>query len=84
MQTTSSSGRIKELLGTLPDAIQEAIEDHADAYGLTDAQVLEMAVARLFNVDAVTFGEVEKLKGVGELAEENAILRAKLEALGAD
>lgn len=77
-----TSGHIKDILRYLPDPVVEALEDHADAYGLTDSQVLELAIAQFLNLDAVSFGEIEQFKGLGALKEENAILRAKLKALG--
>ncbi|HEY9661530.1 MAG TPA: GIY-YIG nuclease family protein [Allocoleopsis sp.] len=75
-------GYLSEVLKFLPDPIVEAIEDHADAYGLTDAQVLELAIAQFLDLNAVSFEEISALKGVGALKEENAILKARLRALG--
>jgi hypothetical protein len=77
-----TTGHLKDVLNYLPDAIVEALEDHADAYGMTDAQILELAIAQFLDLEAVSFSEVEKLKGLGALREENAILKARLQALG--
>ncbi|MGI0486442.1 GIY-YIG nuclease family protein [Pantanalinema rosaneae CENA516] len=79
---TPTSGHLTEVLKYLPGAVVEALEDHADAYGLTDVQVLELAIAQFLDLNAVSFGEIEKFKGVGALKEENAILKAKLKSLG--
>jgi hypothetical protein len=77
-----TTGHLKDVLNYLPDAVVEALEDHADAYGMTDAQVLELAIAQFLDLEAVSFGEIEKFKGLGTLKEENAILKARLKALG--
>jgi hypothetical protein len=77
-----TTGHLKDVLNYLPDAIVEALEDHADAYGMTDAQILELAIAQFLDLESVSFSEVEKLKGLGALREENAILKARLQALG--
>jgi hypothetical protein len=78
----SSAGRLSEILKTLPDAVVDALEDHADTYGLTEAQVLELAIVQFLDLNAVTFGEIERFKGLGALKEENAILKARLRVLG--
>jgi hypothetical protein len=77
-----TTGHLKNVLNYLPDPIVEALEDHADAYGLTDAQVLEIAIAQFLDLNAVSFNEIESFKGLGALKEENAILKARLKALG--
>jgi hypothetical protein len=38
-----TSAHIKNVLNYLPDSVVDALEDHADTYGLTDAQVIELA-----------------------------------------
>jgi hypothetical protein len=78
----SSAGRLSEILRSLPNAVVDALEDHADTYGLTDAQVLELAIAQFLDLNAITFGEIDRFKGLGALKEENAILKAQLKALG--
>ena len=81
-QLQPSTGRLAEILRFLPDAVVDALEDHADTYGLSDAQVLELAIVQFLDLNAVTFGEIEHFKGMGALREENAILKAQLKALG--
>ena len=78
----SSAGRLSEILKALPDAVVDPLEDHADTYGLTDAQVLELAIAQFLDLNAISFGEIDRFKGLGALKEENAILKAQLKALG--
>lgn len=52
----------------------------ADTYGLTDAQVIELAIANLLNLDATSLGEVKDLKTLAQLKERIAILEAQLKA----
>lgn len=78
----TTSGHLTQVLKFLPDPIVEALEDHADTYGLSDLQVLELAIAQFLDLDSVSFGDREQYKGLGAVLEQNAILKAKLKALG--
>jgi hypothetical protein len=82
MQLRPTSGHLADVLKFLPDQIVEALEDHADAYGLSDSQVLELAIAQFLDLDSVSFGEWQNFKGVGALRAENEILKTRLRAAG--
>lgn len=89
MPLTPTSGHLADVLKFLPDHVVDALEDHADAYGLTDAQVLELAnptgseaTAQFLDLDSVSFGERRNLKGVGALRAENEILKLRLRSAG--
>lgn len=82
MPLTPTSGHLADVLKFLPDHVVDALEDHADAYGLTDSQVLELAIAQFLDLDSVSFGERQDLKGVGALKAENEILKMRLRAAG--
>lgn len=81
-QLPCSSNRPLDVLKLLPDHVVEALEDHADAYGLTDNQVLELAISQFLDLDSVSLGERRDLKGVGALRAENEILKMRLRAAG--
>ncbi|MGV0028424.1 hypothetical protein [Phormidesmis priestleyi] len=78
----TTSGQLTQVLKFLPDRVVEALEDHADTYGLSDLQVLELAIAQFLDLDSVSFGDREQYKGLGAALEQNAILKARLKALG--
>ena len=82
MQLRPTTGHLVDVLKFLPDHVVEALEDHADAYNLTDNQVLELAIAQFLDLDSVSFGERRDLKGVGALKAENEILKMRLKAAG--
>lgn len=69
-----TSGHIKEVLNYLPDPVVDALEDHADTYGLTDAQVIELAIANLLDLDTTNLGDLKKLETLAQLKERVAIL----------
>ena len=48
---------LKDVLNGLPDPVVEALKDHADTYGLTDAQVIELAIANLLDLDTTNLAE---------------------------
>ena len=62
----------------------QAVEDHADTYGLTEQQVMEFAVANLLGLETTSLGDLkdEDLQSLAELREEVAILKARLKAAG--
>ena len=70
------------VLKFLPDPVVEALEDHADPYGLSDLQVLELAIAQFLDLDSVSFGDREQYRGLRAILKQNAILTARLKALG--
>lgn len=67
-------GPIKHILNCLPDPVMAALEDHADTYGLTDAQVIELAIANLLDLDTTNLGDLKKLETLAQLKERVAIL----------
>ncbi len=80
-----TTGHLKDVLKFLPDPIVAAIEQHADMNGMTDAQVLELAIVNLLDLDKTAISDVRDLPDLLSLAvlrEENAILRAQIEAAG--
>jgi hypothetical protein len=82
MQLRTTSGHLADVLKFLPAHIVDALEDHADVYGLTDNQVLELAIAQFLDLDSINFGDRRNLKGVGALRAENEILKMRLRAAG--
>jgi hypothetical protein len=82
MQLRKTSGHLDDVLKFLPAHIVDALEDHADVYGLTDNQVLELAIAQFLDLDSINFGDRRDLKGVGALKAENEILKMRLRAAG--
>jgi hypothetical protein len=80
-----TTGHLKDVLKFLPDPIVAAIEQHADMNGMTDAQVLELAIVNLLDLDKTAISDVKDLPdllSLGVLREENAILRAQIKAAG--
>jgi GIY-YIG catalytic domain len=80
-----TTGHLKDILKFLPDPIVAAIEQHADMNGMTDAQVLELAIVNLLDLDKTAISDVKDLPDLLSLAvlrEENAILRAQIKAAG--
>jgi hypothetical protein len=80
-----TTGNLKDILKFLPDPIVAAIEQHADLNGMTDAQVLELAIVNLLDLDKTAIADIQDLPDLLSLAvlrEENAILRAQLQAAG--
>jgi hypothetical protein len=80
-----TTGHLKDVLRFLPDTIVAAIEQHADLNGMTDAQVLELAIVNLLDLDKTAIPDIKDLPdllNLGELREENLILRARLRAAG--
>jgi hypothetical protein len=72
--TANSTAGLKDVLNYLPDPVVEAVEDHADTYGLTDAQVIELAIANLLDLDTITLGDLKNLETLAQLKERVAIL----------
>jgi len=77
-----TSGHLKEVLNYLPDPVVDAVEDHADTYGLTDAQVLELAIANLLDLDMTSLGDLRKLETLAQLKERVAILEEVIRSNG--
>jgi hypothetical protein len=79
-----TTGHLKDILRYLPESVVQAVEDHADTYGLTEQQVMEFAVANLLGLEPTSLGDFkdEDLKSLAELREEVAILEARLKAAG--
>jgi hypothetical protein len=80
-----TTGHLKDILKFLPDRIVAAIEQHADVNGMTDAQVLELAIVNLLDLDKTAISDVKDLPDLLSLAvlrEENTILRAQIKAAG--
>ncbi|MGG6264232.1 hypothetical protein ACQ4M3_00865 [Leptolyngbya sp. AN03gr2] len=74
-----STDKVK-ILDSLPPAIREALEDYGAETGLNPDQVVELAIVNFLDVDAATFPK--SFKSIGQLKEENAILKLKLRAAG--
>jgi hypothetical protein len=68
------TGHLKNVLNDLPDPVEDALEDHADTYGLTDAQVIELAIANLLDLETTSLGDLKKLETLAQLKERVAIL----------
>ena len=81
---TPTAEPLKAILRFLPNHVVDALEGHADPYGLSDTQVLELAIVNLLALDTTSFADLGKLKPMSQLAEENAILKARIQALGQD
>jgi hypothetical protein len=82
-----TTGHLKDVLKYLPDSIVAAIEQHADMNGMTDGQVLELAIVNLLDLDKTeipTVSDLPDLLSLGTLREQNKILRAKLKLAGID
>lgn len=81
-----TTGHLKDILRYLPEPVVQAIEDHADSYGLTEQQVMEFAIANLIGLETTSLSDIEdrELKSIAQLKEEIAILKAKLKAAGVE
>lgn len=77
-----TTGHLKDVLNYLPDPVVDAVEDHADTYGLTDAQVIEMAIANLLDLDTTSLGELKHLETLAQLKERVAMLEAVIRKHG--
>jgi len=84
MKSLSSppSAKLADMVALLPPHIQQAIQDHMLVTGLTQEQVVELVFASFLDLDAVSFGKTNNYPTVGRLLEENAALKALLEARG--
>ncbi len=72
------------ILDSLPPVVREALEDYGAETGLSPDRVVELAIVNFLDVDAVTFPKAAELRTLGQLKEENAILKLKLKAVGLD
>jgi hypothetical protein len=72
------------ILDSLPPAIREALEDYGAETGLNPDQIVELAIVNFLDMDAITFPQGAALRTLGQLKEENAILKLKLKAAGVD
>jgi hypothetical protein len=77
-----TTGHLKNVLDYLPDPVVEALEDHADTYGLTDAQVIEMAIANLLDLETTSLGDLKNLETLAQLKERVAMLEAVIRKNG--
>ncbi|MBW4523337.1 MAG: GIY-YIG nuclease family protein [Scytolyngbya sp. HA4215-MV1] len=77
-----TSGHIKNVLNYLPDPVVDALEDHADTYGLTDAQVIELAIANLLDLETTSLNELKNLETLAQLKERVAMLEAVIRKNG--
>ena len=80
--TQATSGTLKDVLKFLPGNVVDALEDYADAHGMTDLQVLELAIAGFLNLEATSFAEIESFESVGALKEHIAILEIVMQKNG--
>jgi hypothetical protein len=77
-----TTGHLKTVLNYLPDPVVEALEDHADTYGLTDAQVIELAIANLLDLETTSLGDLKNLETLAQLKERVAMLEAVIRKNG--
>jgi hypothetical protein len=75
-----TTGHLKDILNYLPDSVVDAVEDHADTYGLTDTQVIELAIANLLDLNTTSLKDLQSLETLANLKERVAILEIQLEA----
>jgi hypothetical protein len=78
----ATSGTLKDVLEFLPGNVVDALEDYADAHGMTDLQVLELAIVGFLNLEATSFAEIGSFKSVGALKEHIAILETIVQKNG--
>jgi hypothetical protein len=76
------SGHLKDVLNYLPDPVVDALEDHADTYGLTDVQVIELAIANLLDLETTSLSELKNLETLAQLKERVAMLETVLRRNG--
>ena len=60
----------------------DALEDYADSHGMSDMQVLELAIAGFLNLESVNFDGVGEFESVGALKERIAILETVIQKNG--
>ena len=77
-----TSGHIKDILKYLPGNVVDALEDYADSHGMSDMQVLELAIAGFLNLESVNFDGVGEFESVGALKERIAILETVIQKNG--
>jgi hypothetical protein len=85
MYTTApetTSGQIKDILKYLPGNVVDALEDYADSHGMTDLQVIELAISGFLNLESVRFENLGELPSVGALQERVTILETVLQKNG--
>lgn len=75
-----TTGHLKQILNYLPVPVVDALEDHADTYDLTDAQVLELAIANLLDLETTSIANLKNLETLAQLKERVAILETQLQA----
>jgi len=80
--TKSTTGHLKNVLNYLPDPVVEALEDNADTYGLTDAQVIELAIANLLDLETTSLSDLKNLETLAQLKERVAMLEAVMRKNG--
>jgi hypothetical protein len=62
--------------------VVDAIEDYADSHGMSNMQVLELAIAGFLNLESVNFEGVGQLESVGAMKERIAILETVIQKNG--
>jgi len=77
-----TSGHIKDILKYLPGNVVDALEDYADSHGMSDMQVLELAIAGFLNLESVNLDGVGEFESVGALKERVAILETVIQKNG--
>ena len=79
---TIAPAKVSELLNVLPDSVQDAIDDYANRSGLTEAQVLELALAQFLDLNTTSFTESETYPSLGALQERVKVLELLLKQRG--
>lgn len=74
-------GSISNLLLYLPEPIVDAVCNYAEVNQISEAMVLEMALASFLKVEAVSFSEIYDLPDVSEVMEKNENLKLQLQAM---
>ncbi len=77
-----TTGHIKDILKYLPGNVVDALEDYADSHGMSDMQVLELAIAGFLNLESVNFDGVGDFESIGALKERVAILETVIQKNG--
>ena len=77
-----SPAKVSELLNVLPDPVQEATDDYANQSGLTEAQVLELALAQFLDLNTTSFTNSEAYPSLGALQERVKVLELLLQQRG--
>ncbi len=65
----SESKQLGNILAALPDTVAQAVRDYAENTGLSESQVLELAIASFLDIESPTFESIDssKMKTYGEM-----------------